>query len=280
MPRTEQFPECAIRLTTYPELERFATAFAGGHLNVLILLGGPGLAKSWTLRQALGTRACWIEGNASAFGMYCHLWEYRDQPVVIDDVDLHRNPNGVRLLKSLCQTEPVKTLGWHSDASTLRDRGIPRQFSTSSQVVVVANRWATVNPDVAAMQDRGHVLIFEPSVWEVHRRVATWFSDQEVFDFLGERLHLLIEPSMRHYVAARELKKAGMSWKGLVMSRCLTGRALLVAQLKADPGYTSEEERAQAFIAGTGACRATYFNLARKLQPAETVPRIILPNGL
>jgi hypothetical protein len=35
----------------------------------------------------------------------------------------------------------------------------------------------------------------------VHTRTAEWFWDQEIFDFLAERLHLLLEPSMRHYVA-------------------------------------------------------------------------------
>jgi len=265
MPKTEQLPEYAIRLTTFQELERIAKAFASGHLNLVIVLGGPGLAKSWTLRQAVGSGACWIEGNASSFGIYCHLWDHRDQPLVIDDV----NPNGFRLLKSLCQTEAVKTVGWHSDAPTLQKRGIPRQFTTNSQVAIIANRWPTANPDVAAFQDRGHVTVFDPSVWEVHRRVATWFSDQEVFDYLGEHLHLLVQPS-RHYLAALELKRAGLDWKGLVLSRFLTGKSLIVAQLKASPAYSSEEERVQAFIAGTGASRATYFNLARKLQPAES----------
>jgi hypothetical protein len=59
-------------------------------------------------------------------------------------------------------------------------------------------------------------------------------------------------PSMRHYVAASELKEAGLDWRSLVLSRCLTGRALLVAQLKADPQYRTEAERLQAFLARGG----------------------------
>ena len=34
-------------------------------------------------------------------------------------------------------------------------------------------------------------MIFEPSAREVHVRTAEWFWDQEIFDFIGERLHLL-----------------------------------------------------------------------------------------
>ena len=36
----------AIRLQTYGELRQFVQAFAEGHLNLLILIGSAGLAKS------------------------------------------------------------------------------------------------------------------------------------------------------------------------------------------------------------------------------------------
>jgi hypothetical protein len=39
-----------IRLTTYFELEKIVQAFARGHLNLLILIGGHGLGKSRIVR--------------------------------------------------------------------------------------------------------------------------------------------------------------------------------------------------------------------------------------
>jgi len=54
---------------SYSQLVQFVEAFAEGHLNLLILLGQPGLAKSQTVRRPLGDQ-CWIEGNATAFGVY------------------------------------------------------------------------------------------------------------------------------------------------------------------------------------------------------------------
>ena len=63
-------PERCIRIETYDGLHQYIRAFAAGHLNLLILLGGPGLAKSQTVKRMVGKRACWIEGNATAFGMY------------------------------------------------------------------------------------------------------------------------------------------------------------------------------------------------------------------
>ena len=108
-------PHKAKHVATYAKLQEYLRAFAGGHLNLLILVGEAGIAKSRTVRAVLGDSACWIEGNATPFGMYEKLFRHRDQFVVIDDVDsLYADKSGVRLLKCLCQTENEKTVAWHT----------------------------------------------------------------------------------------------------------------------------------------------------------------------
>jgi hypothetical protein len=277
MPRPRQQPESALPVTTYEELDRYVGAFVSNALTLLVVVGAPGLQKSRVVREAVGPGACWIDGNATAFGTYRLLWEYRDRPVVLDDVDsLFADRAAVRLLKCLCQTEAHKTVAWHSDAATLDREGIPRAFRTSSRVVIIANVWRSLNLNVAAVEDRGHVLLFEPSALEVHLRTSRWFTDQEVFDFVGERLHLFANPSMRTYVKATELKRAGMGWRQFVLSRCLSGTKLLVARLKADPSFASEKDRERAFVEAGGGCRATYYNLARQLQAPAAAPCIVL----
>ena len=70
------------------------------------------------MRAASNGKACWIEGNASPFGMYVKRYGHRDEFVVIDDVDaLCADRSGVRLLKCLCQTEDEKSVAWHSDGA-------------------------------------------------------------------------------------------------------------------------------------------------------------------
>ena len=97
----------------------------------MILVGAGGLAKSRSVRPVLNGKACWIEGNATPFGMYVKLYQHRDQFVVIDDVDaLYADRSGMRLLKCLCQTEEEKSVAWHSDARSLERQGIPREFTT------------------------------------------------------------------------------------------------------------------------------------------------------
>jgi hypothetical protein len=97
-----------MHLTTYFELEKIVRAFARGYLRLLVLIGGHGLGKSQIIRQALAGPSCWLEGNLSVFGLYCQLWEHRNLPVVLDDVDgLYAQRDGVRLLKCLTQSEPM-----------------------------------------------------------------------------------------------------------------------------------------------------------------------------
>jgi hypothetical protein len=48
-------------------------------------------------------------------GIYLQAFEFRNQPLILDDIDgLYADRSGIRLLKALCQSEPVKTLGWHA----------------------------------------------------------------------------------------------------------------------------------------------------------------------
>jgi hypothetical protein len=171
----------------------------------------------------------------------------------------------VRLLKCLRQTEEEKAVAWHTDARSLERQGIPREFTTKSRVVIVANDWKTLNKNVAALQDRGHVLMFEPSAAEVHLKAGTWFDDPEIYEWFAKNLHRVREPSMRHYVRARELKAAGMDWTEVLAAEAENKRERLAAELLASAAHGSTAERARAFVERGGGCRATFFNYRRKL---------------
>src|SRR5262249_26095132 len=172
-----------------------------------------------------------------------------------------------------------KTVSWHTAATSRCEEGIPRQFTTTSRVAIIANQWRSLSADVAALEDRGHCVQFAPSALEVHGQAAAWVWDQEVFDFIGVHLHLAEQASLRVYVRAWELKRAGLDWRHAVLSRCLTGVALQVAKLKSNPTYTSEEQRARAFVAAGLGCRATYFNHAKRFKSLERPSQIPLAHS-
>ena len=60
-----------------------------------------------------------------------------------------------------------------------------------------------------------------------------------------------------------------------ILGPCLTGTALAVAKFRADASFASDAKRAQAFVAAGLGCRATYFNIAKKLQPHVKPYRIL-----
>jgi hypothetical protein len=58
---------------------------------------------------------------------------------------------GIRLLKCLCQTEQEKSVAWHTDARSLEKHGVPREFTTTSRVIIICNDWKTLNNNVSML---------------------------------------------------------------------------------------------------------------------------------
>ena len=255
-----------LALTTYQRLEEYLSAFAKGHFHLLILVGAGGLAKSRSVRAVLDGKACWIEGNATPFGMYAKLYRHRDEFVVIDDVDaLYADRSGVRLLKCLCQTEEEKAVAWHSTRgawSVRASRGSspPRAGSSSSPT--------TGRPSTRTWRRSrtgGMCSCSSPARPRSTRQAGKWFDDQEIYQWFAANLHRVREPSLRHYVRAKELKAAGMDWTEVLAAEDENPRARLAAELLASDAYGSTAARVKAFVEQGGGCRATFFNYRRKL---------------
>jgi len=255
----------AIKIRTYRELEQFAAAFAEGKLNLLILVGNAGLAKSQTIRRTVGKQVCWLEGNATAFGMYSELAKAKDKLVVIDDVDsLYGDRAAVRLLKSLCQTDPVKRVSWHTAAAG-SSKDLPKAFNTKSRVCIIANDWKNLDANAIAVRDRGHLVEFAPTKEEIHHEVGKWFTDPHIYQWFESHLHLIPNLSMRLYVRASELAASGIDWVEHLLAE-QPERARTVAAILADSRLGSEVERVSEFQRRTGASRATYYNWKKKLR--------------
>ena len=79
------------------------------------------------------------------------------------------------------------------------------------------------------------------------------------------RTSIEIEPSLRHYVRAKELKAAGMDWTEVLAAEEENPRSRLVTEILASPAYDSTAARVKAFVERQGGCRATFFNYQRRL---------------
>jgi hypothetical protein len=201
------------------------------------------------------------------FGLYRHLWECRDRPVILDDLDkLYSDADCVRLLKPLCNTERTKRITWLTNV-TFKDKEVPVSFTTSSSVILIANEWKSLNPNVRALEDRAIILHFCPPNEEVHRRVGEWFDDKEVYGFLGKLIPVVPVVSMRHYCKGSQLRRAGLEdWRSSLLQMVMSDRRSACAiAVQHDPTMDSEQQRVAKITATTGASRATYFRIKAKL---------------
>ncbi len=254
----------SLTLRTYAETRTWMTHFANGKFNLLFLIGRPGLGKSEIARAAQGNqRHAWIECHATKMAVYLKLYEHRDEPVVIDDENtLIRDPGKLALMNSLSQTNPVKTLQWDSTTRILEERGVPPEFRTSSPVLIITNQLRNLNP-----------LLFEPSPAEIHEAAADWFTDKEIYDFIGQWLPFIPELCLRDYVKARQQKAAGFDWRTLLHEAWKSSKLARVLALHADASFATEEERVKAFVGGGGS-RPTYFRYMARLRERGVLPRL------
>lgn len=272
-------PKEVISLTTYAQLDLYLAKFSAGKLGLVLLLGRHGTGKSESVKRALrivgpaqGGRAAgqpvlYVEGHMQPFGLYRHLWENRDRPVVLDDLDkLYADANCVRLLKPLCNTERIKRITWLTNL-TLNDPFVPTSFTTTSSVILIANEWRTANPNVRALEDRAIILHFSPSNAEIHRRVGEWFHDPEVYGLIAETMPAITALSMRHYCKGAQLRRAGLpDWRSSLLQMVLPDpRLACIVAMQHDATLRSEEQRVERFVAATGSSRATYFRMKAKL---------------
>jgi len=277
-------PKDAIVVTNYHDLDRYLCKFADGSLDLVLLMGRPGIGKTEAVKHALGpsdsphSKTLYVEGHAQPFGLYQGLWRHRDRPVVLDDLDrLYGNPDCVRILKPLCNTRRAKRISWLSHAVTTVPE-LPTEFTTTSNVMLIANEWRSLNSNVRALEDRTIILWFSPTAEEIHRRTAEWFDDPEIYYFIGSYLPHIPQLSMRYYEKAKRLRDAGfLDWRKSLLQMMLPDRTIaVVAGLQLDPHLSNETQRVRQFAAETGLSRATYFRVKASLPRPTSPPRNVL----
>ncbi|HEV2971281.1 MAG TPA: UvrB/UvrC motif-containing protein [Pirellulales bacterium] len=211
-----------------------------------------------------------IKGKHTPYDLYRKLYEFRRDPLVLDDLDgLLKSSDNTAMLKCVCETKPLKRVEWGSarSPSTGSGHGAPPSFDSISRVCILANEWNSLNRNITALHDRGVLILFRPTALEIHREVGRggWFADEEIFHFIDNHLYLMTNSSFRFYVTAAKHKESGLDWRSLIL-RTLESAAdpglILVAKLMADREFdrlsAPEAARERAFKVACGESRATY----------------------
>jgi len=282
--RSNKPPKTADPVTKYNELEELLSAFASGDIPLLVVVGRSGLGKSRSIRRAIGTKeALVIKGRKSALDFYLDLYAHKDKPVILDDAE---DLMGQRLcrdyVKALTETEDFRRLDYGTRTRILAEEDVPPFFWTKSNVAVITNHWTETDPIFVALESRAEFIYFDPDWAEVYREVGKWFWDQEIFDYVGERLDSLREPDVRLYLKAYNRKKAGLSklgWRRLIDAHVDDKYGLAVRRLLDDKSHPSNTARAEAFIKETEADRATFYRRLKQIKryrPGKKPRRIVL----
>ena len=111
---------------------------------------------------------------------------------------------------------------------------------------------------------------FQPGAAEVHNQIGLegWFTDGEIYQFIGAHLHLIMKPTMRYYVKAKQHKDVGLNWRDYLLNLWLEDESFIrVVRLLDDPALTSMRSKARAYEERGWGNRATFFRKARGLRP-------------
>lgn len=262
---SQRVPENAAIVRTYDEFFHEVDAFGHGERNLLIVVGPAGTAKSTAVKRRLKDARV-IEGGATPYRLYWELYENRDQTIVLDDADkVFQDKKGVFLLKLLTQTEKVKTLQWNSNTAEIRSGELEAEFKTTSRTLIVANSWPEGDPDIAAIESRGHLLYFAPSFREMHRYAKEFVADQEIYKFVGTNLPYFECLDLRSYYKAGEVKATGVrtgdadGWKEYVRQQMMPMVKRIALNLMLDETFASDNQRAKEFARLTWAAPRTYY---------------------
>lgn len=283
-------PDHAEEITTYPEFNQVVVApFFQGRYSSVIVLGRPGLGKSQHFQRPSDETSHWVHGWTKPVQTLIDVYRHRHKRLVFDDTEsLWKTDLGRVLIRSLTEMVPCKTIQVTTTNNELRNAGIPANFQTSSKCAFLANNFRFGKADECeAILDRSQVFYFNPTASEVHQAVGEWLwpAAQDIYDFVGQRLHMLSNHSMRTYLKLWDRKQAGGDWQQMLYQRfCLSANKQLVLQCEADWRLKSVEEKVDKFTAAGGGVRSTYFYIKKQLgqdgqlqllDPADAASRVL-----
>lgn len=228
-------------VTRFEVLRSMATAIKEDAIRSLIVVGPPGLGKSYTVEESLKTASVMdmlrgnvkyevMRGSISPLGMYCKLYEHRDpnSVIIFDDCDASfKDPLILDLLKVALDTTKHRTVQWNTNSKILDQKGIPNNFLFEGGCIVITNikferTRGQVGDHLAAIQDRSHYIdleidsIREKLVWckylirEKGMLEHYHFSQVEIdelIEFMEEHQTRLREVSLRTAIKLADLRK-------------------------------------------------------------------------
>ena len=160
-------------------LEDMAQAVKEGDVRAMIVVGPPGVGKSYGVQKKLEENSLFdqigegkvkyqvVKGAMTALGLYIKLYEYSDKGsvLVFDDCDtVLMDELSLNILKAALDSGKKRTIHWNADSNLLGRSGIPNHFDFHGGVIFITNlkfehiRSKKLQDHLSALQSRCHYV--------------------------------------------------------------------------------------------------------------------------
>ena len=230
-------------------LEDMAAATKSGDIRGMIVVGPPGVGKSFGIQKRLEEESLFdtiqnkvkyevVKGAMTSLGLYMKLYKFSEpgSVLVFDDCDtVLMDELSLNLLKAALDSGKKRMIHWNADSRALRVEGIPEKFEFKGSVIFVTNinfetiKSKKLKDHLSALQSRCHyvdlTLNTERDCFLRIKQIANAgelfagydFSDEdqdEVLSFVYDNRQKLREISLRMAVKIADLRKSmPTKWK-------------------------------------------------------------------
>ena len=223
-------------------LKDMTKAVKKGVVSAMIVSGPPGVGKSHGVEEVLdrydtvaalggGQKYEVVKGAMSPIGLYCKLFNFKDQDnvLVFDDCDaVFEEPLALNILKAALDSKKKRTIHWNTDSFKLRNEGVPDSFEFKGSCIFITNikfenvKSKKMRDHLAAIESRCHYIdLTIDSEREKMLRIKQIVSDgmlkshmlddethERVVDFIDINKKNLRELSLRTVLKVADLAKA------------------------------------------------------------------------
>lgn len=266
-------------IDNYDEFRHHINKFKSQASDLLIIEGSHGTGKTHHVKEQMkGTDHAFITGNLTAYQLHRKLYEHRDEPVVIDDIETLLGSSSMKSLLKQCGQHDQKTLQYHSERLDPQ----VEEFTTSSNLCVIANEFkGRRGMNRKAVESRGDYINFQPRPDELLNQMADIAAKNKGGEPVLNYLHQLKDIILTKNTDAWNLRTLVLSindyqyhqdhtapydWQAEVAKRCgiNTCPAWQVAKLQ-----TTSDNPIKDFTTRTGMTERTYRRYQNKLNNPE-----------
>lgn len=242
-------------------LNEMTRATANGNVRAMVVVGPPGVGKSFGVEQELEQAGLLddiagrprsyevVKGAITPIGLYCKLFEYSDKNkvLVFDDCDsVLGDELSLNILKAALDSGKKRTIHWNADSAKLRNEGVPNKFNFHGSVIFITNikfdnvRSAKIKDHLEALMSRCHYLDLTLDtmrdkylrIKQIARTGALFAGynmdtsgENEILEYMKQNQTRLREMSLRMAIKLADLRRMSPHrWMSIAENTCMKTR--------------------------------------------------------